>query len=60
MLEPAPGKPTLEPGPGVVDERGRTGTARRTIFGLPPIVLVGFSVLGLLILTVAGLRRKSR
>jgi hypothetical protein len=60
-LEPAPGKPTLEPGPGVVDERGRGGLpARQTILGLPPILLLGLSVIGVLILTVAGLWRKSR
>lgn len=60
-LEPAPGKPALEPGPSVVDERGRARMpARWTIFGLPPIVLLGLSVIGLLILTVVGLRRRSR
>ena len=57
-IEPAPGKPSLVPAPGQID--GRVAGPRTTILGLSPMTafLVGLGVVGVLLLSVAALRRR--
>jgi hypothetical protein len=61
IIEPTPGKPALAPGSSATDERGQIGKpARRTVLGLRwgPAVLLGVIAVGLLILAIAGIRRR--
>lgn len=58
--EPAPGRPSLVPAPGQVDETGRVAGPRMTILGLSPMTafLVGLGVVGVLMLSFGALRRR--
>jgi hypothetical protein len=59
-IEPAPGKPSLVPVPGQIEGTGRVAGPRMTILGLSPMTafLVGLGVVGVLVLSFAGLRRR--
>jgi hypothetical protein len=51
-IEPAPGKPSLVPAPGQIDEGGRVARSGPAILGLSPMTafLVGLGLVGLLVL----------
>jgi hypothetical protein len=59
-IEPAPGKPSQVPAAGQIEGTGRVAGPKMTILGLSPMTafLVGLGVVGVLVLSFAGLRRR--